>query len=573
MAKRCPICRSKQWRREMGTGLVVCSEGHVLQNYRNETTEQGDAPGHALKRLRLRSNRKKKAKLSRADPNLYRGARATYLYFQCLQLLLRKQIVVLVERWKLPPEFETLCRDIWAVNLASLPTPPPAEPYLHAGGESEPAPPDSDDDKEGSERDDDNEGDSSSTTDHEDDEDDSEPDEIEARIRELIHDASDSEDEDDSDMDDTAAGDKQELPPQHRGRRRRNDRTFYHDPPANIAVMVVACWMLRVPVMYMDFIKLIDMYTLPYLGPLRYLPKSLVKHVTQTIEAKLSPKFAPQPELLHLLASRLAQQLNQATVVVPEFNGKPMLWRATRALVGSPTLYDLAKVIGHTCSLPFTLHPSITPHLPPGRDTDGSLHQSDNVAPELATANDEADPATALPAIEDYIQAVEAHEQRVKKRQEHLFTASSNASMVEFDEAQVSQYLAFCEKALLDGDASNDAAILATYFPLAEREASEGAAEIPEKGQSEPAREVDAGGVDEDSVLTPGAMLKLYRGMDITGLMPADYDVVLSAAATWCGFSADDVAVVVERYERRLVRWWRRSQPAGSEAPVETDGE
>ena len=37
---------------------------------------------------------------------VYHGARARYHYFACLQVLLRKQAKVLMEAWKLPPEFE-----------------------------------------------------------------------------------------------------------------------------------------------------------------------------------------------------------------------------------------------------------------------------------------------------------------------------------------------------------------------------------------------------------------------------------------------------------------------------------
>lgn len=29
--RRCPVCGSRQWRKEAASGLVTCSEGHVLQ--------------------------------------------------------------------------------------------------------------------------------------------------------------------------------------------------------------------------------------------------------------------------------------------------------------------------------------------------------------------------------------------------------------------------------------------------------------------------------------------------------------------------------------------------------------
>ena len=102
------------------------------------------------------------------------------------------------------------------------------------------------------------------------------------------------------------------------------------------------------------------------------------------------------------MTERLAGQIYASSgVSVPEFNGAPVLWRAVRALSGSrtisvwfqlysvltncvATLYCLAKVVGHTCSLPLTLHPKITPLLPQLKQTDPKSHKGDNVAPELA---------------------------------------------------------------------------------------------------------------------------------------------------------------------------------------------
>lgn len=110
--------------------------------------------------------------------------------------------------------------------------------------------------------------------------------------------------------------------------------------------------------------------------------------------------------------------------------------------------------------------------------------------------------------------------------------------------------------------ADADAAILATYFPLNEHAYNEGDAGVTRE-EDEVVREMEAASADETSVLIPGAVVSMYRGVDVTGLMPADYDVVLSAAATWSGFAAADVAVVVERYERRLVRWWRSRRVPG----------
>ena len=160
--RRCPICRSKKWRKEPHSGIITCSEGHVLQvrstpsrrytlvmglcltfflftffryplgqDYRNETNETTEFGPHALHKRTLKSIRSVKERSSKVNPicelsfefimkvhtyllfidggvcvTVYHGERARFLYFQCLQVILRMQIKKLSELWKLPPEFE-----------------------------------------------------------------------------------------------------------------------------------------------------------------------------------------------------------------------------------------------------------------------------------------------------------------------------------------------------------------------------------------------------------------------------------------------------------------------------------
>lgn len=78
-----------------------------------------------MRKRTLKSGRQKKARQSRADPKrehfrdssrvmqmftectlVYHGERARFHYYQCLQLLLRKQIAALITLWDLPSEFE-----------------------------------------------------------------------------------------------------------------------------------------------------------------------------------------------------------------------------------------------------------------------------------------------------------------------------------------------------------------------------------------------------------------------------------------------------------------------------------
>lgn len=80
----------------------------------------------------IRTGRKKGVRQSRADPKLYHGERARFHYYQCLQLVLRKQIAALITLWDLPAEFE---RYLGFAFDSSAETTPCGTLPLHAGAE------------------------------------------------------------------------------------------------------------------------------------------------------------------------------------------------------------------------------------------------------------------------------------------------------------------------------------------------------------------------------------------------------------------------------------------------------
>ena len=55
----------------------------------------------------------------------------------------------------------------------------------------------------------------------------------------------------------------------------------------------------------------------------------------------------------------------------------------------------------------------------------------------------------------------------------------------------------------------------------------------------------------------------IYSTNDILGDLPEDYRLVVSQAARWCGVMSDDIALVVERFERRLLRDLERGPKSG----------
>lgn len=164
-----------------------------------------------------------------------------------------------------------MCRDLWALHLNLLPHPPPAEPYLYAceqfGGkprQSDPSQslnkpnedgeeiPNSSSDEET--RVDDPESHKSSASssssneneeDEEDEEEEEEDPELEKLLRENSETPSSSEDEDQP----------RPKPLPDSKKKGREVHRGYDTSAGNISVLMLACWTLRLPVMYMDFIR------------------------------------------------------------------------------------------------------------------------------------------------------------------------------------------------------------------------------------------------------------------------------------------------------------------------------
>ncbi|OCH94136.1 hypothetical protein OBBRIDRAFT_817467 [Obba rivulosa] len=586
--RRCPVCGSKQWHKEPSSGLITCSEGHVLQNYRNETREVTELGPHALRKRALKSGRKRKEKQSKANPRLYHGERARFHYFQCLQLILRMQVTYLAEAWGLPPEFETVCRDLWALNLSLLPSLPPVEPlhYMRderTGGDGSSVHPASTG-KNPSEDDTDDhraaQGDdhattagqelSSSSSSSEDEEDD-------AIMADLMREASVVSTSSDEDVED--GPDVQQKPQAVKKKRAYRQ---YDAPDSTIAVLMLACWTLRLPVMYMDFVRLIETYELPYLDSIRLLPPELALHLTKHTKQALSPHHAPMPLQLHRLTARLAKLMySQYGVCTPEMNAAPILWRAVRALCGTPTLYTMTKKLARVISLPLTLHRSLAPGLPHVKKGDPSWHKYDNAVPEVSLVasiivvlklvygldgkprlpKEQEDPACAMPRFPDVMKAIEDLDTKIQE-ETALFSAKEEISVLDLDDNMLDQYIAFTEKALLSPakDKSTGRSAVADFFPL-----EQGPSLSPESARVHshvpapmppglPALEMDR----DDGDLRPGEQYTIYNTLDVLGVLPEDYGTVVRRAANWAGVDEDYIAGVVERFERRLVRWWDR---------------
>ncbi|KAG7096862.1 hypothetical protein E1B28_004270 [Marasmius oreades] len=584
--RRCPICRSKQWHKEPLSGLIACSEGHILQNYRNETNEAEDMGTHVLQKRTLKSDRKQKGKESRANPKLYHGARGRYLYFQCQQLILRKQVVALLQLRNLPVEFEAVCRDIWALHLSLLPDPPSAEPYFHGsqqqkGSSPEAAGPSS----EGEEGQGDPESVSSSSEENEDDQfNDSagQSDQEDPVIAELLRQNSETESDDEDRNDDRKQG-HQVLA----GRKKRH--VIYERPANNLAVLVVACWTLRIPILYRDLLRYIELYELPYLDPIRLLPDSLVSHLTKHRIRALSPAHAPNIISLHSLTSRLSRlMLSCFGISTPEANAAHILWRVVLSLGGTPPLYSLTKKLSSILSLPLTLHHSLVPGLMKAKTRDPESHKFDDVPVEVSfvaativvlklvygldgnprSPRDPDDPACILPKVEEYLEAVKKLNED-DLQEEAIFDYEKGKSVGEMSEEEIDRYFSFCEHALLAPNVDRDGdKFLASYFPLTFEERQQqslslGTAEKREERQRLSATQIAS---EDDTRIRPGQSYVIYHARDSLGMMSEEMEIVTTRGARWVGVSEDLLCGVVERYERRLVRWWKNRNSGRVEA-------
>ncbi|KAJ7713757.1 hypothetical protein DFH07DRAFT_863726 [Mycena maculata] len=563
--KRCPVCRSKTWHKEPSSGLIACSEGHILQNYRNETTEVDDLGAHHVKKRNLKSTRENKARTS-GDSQLYHGNRGRYFYFQCLQLILRHQIAVLIDRWGLPAELEVVCRDLWALHLSLLRSPPPPEPYL-AAQEQDGAPPDSNEAKVDSNSDDEV---PPSSDDEDPDQKDEDEEKTDAELEELLAENSASSS---SDAEDEEAGESKPKPQPKRPGWHEHDRTRAR-ATSTLAVLVVACWTLRFPILYRDLTRLIESYDLPFLDAARLLPRSMTVHLTKQNIQALSPAKTPSAETLHRLSSSLARRIYASFGVrTPEANAAPILWRVvSQGLGGSPTLYRLTKRLATVLALPLTLHASLAPRLEKRRTRNPETHRDDSVAPEvafLATSiivlkmvygmdgearhpTDSEDAACEMPRLDEYLARLGG---LADGDAVFAFDSRTEMAIEDLGDDTVDEYIAFCERALLGGPV-NEQDVLDRYFPIKTSQATR--KPVVNEGPVEPLWGLGATGLKEhaEEVHRPGENYTVWAPEE----MPDSYGMVVKRASRWAAVGEEYVSTVVAHYERRLSRWWIRSR-------------
>ena len=129
-------------------------------------------------------------------------------------------------------------------------------------------------------------------------------------------------------------------------------------------------------------------------------------------------------------------------------------------------------------------------------------------------------------------------------------------------------------------DTAAERGVLSEYFPLPSHTtpASSASPSPPTAPAAPPEPPLPAQPPHETSTaLRPGQAYAIYNTQDVLGALPADLERVVRRAARWAGVEEEYVCGVVERYERRLVRWWagvrKREREEGAAAAAGEDEE
>ncbi|OCB84415.1 hypothetical protein A7U60_g8399 [Sanghuangporus baumii] len=403
---------------------------------------------------------------------VYHGGRARYHYFQCLQVLLRMQIAKLTEIWKLPPDFEIVCRDTWALHLSLLPSPPPPEPFIHAQQHDDDVQkPDFAQKAKSSPREetkkdrniDEAENVSKSPdTDSSSAPDDEGSDEESPRMDDLMKEASEAE-ASESDEEDRGRGPSHSqakgISQRRTGMRWRGDDD---SPAATICVLVHSCWLMRIPVIYKDLIRFVCLF-LPSLD-LMAVPNQPHRNLHITIPGShtlIPPVIDSTPDKIRetsplstsvmLISGVVAvaravsyslthNHLSTSGTVLRTVRNFHTRAECSASTMARASLYAVSKTLAQYLELPLTINRMMAPPLFKQSRRDPTSHKSDNVPPELAlvatviialkliygfdggkqvTPKEDWDPAHTMPALEvymDHLQTLATSETKSSRR-------------------------------------------------------------------------------------------------------------------------------------------------------------
>ncbi len=220
----------------------------------------------------------------------------------------------------------------------------------------------------------------------------------------------------------------------------------------------------------------------------------------------------------------------------------------------------------------------------------------------FSVLDDPLDPAAAFPTLDKYTSALRAEWETQARSSESLIDSRSlrqlgsrSMSLTRSDglycrvasdltDGEMDRFLEFCQTALLRPESNpsiSNGRILSSMkcgelikpdfdsftrmFPLGERARSDLAQVITPSGMQsvysiEPQCDSSQGERGFTSTATPERILPgqrhhIFHSSDILGSLAPQFAIVLDTAAKWIGLGREDVAAMVETFERRLYKW------------------
>ncbi|SGY19347.1 BQ5605_C014g07625 [Microbotryum silenes-dioicae] len=369
---RCPVCRSRKWHRDQLSGsqvTIVCEEGHLLQGYVNESNEANGPSQHVATRQRVHKARRKS---TRPPPNAhYHGQRSTFLVWQALQLVLRRQLSVLIDELGWPVQLEPVARDLWAVLLASsgVPDAPgdwakgdePASTFTGpVKGMGHPRGPrkgtqrkgkSNDEDKATSE---DENGDDDERTQKGSDEEEKRRQSSESDSASLIDDDDYDDDDDDfgfgAEEDRSAKNSRPRAPlPQAGPKSTRTGHYIYADPRKRpkpellLLIIYLSAVTIKFPIFLKDLFDLAENHRILYINAHRHLPPAMQNHLEREARRLLDPRNVPSiaTKGIHVLLSHLVNLYrSEWGITFPKPLTPLLTWRLCKSLALTPEHYE-----------------------------------------------------------------------------------------------------------------------------------------------------------------------------------------------------------------------------------------
>ncbi|KAF8341542.1 uncharacterized protein EI90DRAFT_3034286, partial [Cantharellus anzutake] len=396
--------------------------------------------------------------------------------------------------------------------------------------------------------------------------------------------------------DDSTEDEPEQTKSQVKAEARKGKRWKYEwaTPLANIAILVLASWEMRLPVIHMDFIRLIECNKIPYFFAINLLPSAMTTHMTWAEKHLLTPP-PPSPERLFAHVKRLGKLAKfQYGIAIPELNAAPVLWRAVRALLGTPYLYTLSKRLASVLDIPLTLHPDITQSLD-ATLFDSEKHMDRNppevslisaviIVIKLVYALDEShelslrvdpnDPKFLMPKKQEWLENLRKHHDARCDTLEELLTPSSTLPAIHLSDPQIDALFTYAEEAFVPpvkygGTKEPDMNPLELFHRF-------GPNPRPDKSHEDASEVESSAGPSEDTQLPsnrfpptppppphpaptgpesrePRMNHPIYSRLDITGTFPPEYQLVVDIASYWSGFTVEEINWAIARLEQKIL--------------------